>query len=1245
LQIAQPGDDDENQSKFNPSITNTYPNTHKDTSIHNIQDNEWNGIEQYSYYTNCRIKFDSAASQCMSGNPSRLTNQHDISLHPITIHGFNNTTSSPTTVGINSDNKKEYYVPSMPKDLVLLCAHQYAKDGAAILHKDGGVVLKLNDHELSELLQYIDKFDTTMNLKVHNQTYEVDTNIESYSTTASRYFNTKVNVSNTTERILTLLLTGLSFQDWYTHIKANTLGGIPKDVSIKSLNNFEHKYGRTPDLLRLAWPVKPRNQRGLMDPPTPILSVGERLEMDVLIPDFNEPHTPFDHNLSSSVDLNKLAKVKTYGGAIAAAVCVDCFSGYIHGKLLSTLKNSITYVKHFVDQYQIHNKQIKLVAADSGVISQSMFQVMTPDVEAYLQHKSIQVERSEPHNHSRGTAVAERTIRTIKELMNMAVTYALKNPNLHTTGFTPPHILKLWGELFMWAVTINNLKICGSTKTKSKHEVYFNKRPNIQDIRLLPIFSILLAYNDTNTNTYAYTNKPIYRVALYVGPSLKTPGAIRAAIINKETNRVYILTTSRFTAATDGGGLNIQPHINNHLPLFIKDTTNNNKDESDHQLNKNVTTNIINEYQDTVWTRKHGEVKVRRSQRVKDMQSKQSEQVMTALFADWTMHQSDECYYSFSEHQYIQISETFNPIDKDQIDEAYKAITQDTPRTFSEALQHPLWSEPARQELDKLLTIKAMVQVDQQVAKEAIKFHHADLLVLFPVYEVKMRDGKLVYKVRLVGDGRTHYHAGETYSATPTREELLIYLHIIATLHWSYAHIDENRAFLNADHRGEKQVYAKLREANTYYLILKALYGMKTAPKDYQIHVAERFKNLGYTRLTMCSCMYIKSIENKVCIVFAFVDDFIFAGNIKEYVESNIVEFRKVADTTEPIWNPTSILGIQLDRDESTATIKCTMSEKISEVAQRFNITTSINKIYTVPMPVSGYIYKDSEFDNLPIKKQTYLEPKQIKTYMAMVGALVWISGIRMDILFSVMYLSWFTKKPRQHHYDMATNVIKYLLTTKELPLILGGINTKTNEDHNIPSTSNDFTTQLIGYTDASLGTAPQGRSITGHLVKLNPNSGAIMAKSRKTNCVVTSSFEAELDGASSALKSLGRIKNILSELNINIHNHQSTLYSDNQAMIEFLKGNGVAKGVRHMELRMWYLRDKVKRGDTNIVHVPGTTIPADKLTKLGDKETHKQFVNHIMGLIMLGLSLDDFCASEVCINPSKNNSGNLSHS
>ena len=71
--------------------------------------------------------------------------------------------------------------------------------------------------------------------------------------------------------------------------------------------------------------------------------------------------------------------------------------------------------------------------------------------------------------------------------------------------------------------------------------------------------------------------------------------------------------------------------------------------------------------------------------------------------------------------------------------------------------------------------------------------------------------------------------------------------------------------------------------------------------------------------------------------------------------------------------------------------------------------------------------------------------------------------------------------------------------------------------------------------------------------------------------------------------------------------------------MINFVKGEGVAKGVRHMELRMWYTREEYQKKNADLEYMQGIKIPADKLTKLGGVHDHQEFAKDIQGLKLLG--------------------------
>lgn len=101
------------------------------------------------------------------------------------------------------------------------------------------------------------------------------------SSTATKFYNTKMNVANETQRVLTLLLMGMTFSDLYSCVKHNSIEGLPPDVNIRMLNSFAHKYGRTPDLVRLAVPTDNVSRFGLMTTEK-VVRKGQRVERKLM---------------------------------------------------------------------------------------------------------------------------------------------------------------------------------------------------------------------------------------------------------------------------------------------------------------------------------------------------------------------------------------------------------------------------------------------------------------------------------------------------------------------------------------------------------------------------------------------------------------------------------------------------------------------------------------------------------------------------------------------------------------------------------------------------------------------------------------------------------------------------------------------------------------------------------------------------------------------------------------------------
>ena len=79
--------------------------------------------------------------------------------------------------------------------------------------------------------------------------------------------------------------------------------------------------------------------------------------------------------------------------------------------------------------------------------------------------------------------------------------------------------------------------------------------------------------------------------------------------------------------------------------------------------------------------------------------------------------------------------------------------------------------------------------------------------------------------------------------------------------------------------------------------------------------------------------------------------------------------------------------------------------------------------------------------------------------------------------------------------------------------------------------------------------------------------------------------FEGELEGTSKCIQGVTRVMNILREFEAEIVK-KPTIYGDNHAVVEFIHCRGAAPGVRHMQLRLWYIRESCLTSIANIALV-----------------------------------------------------------
>jgi len=183
-----------------------------------------------------------------------------------------------------------------------------------------------------------------------------------------------------------------------------------------------------------------------------------------------------------------------------------------------------------------------------------------------------------------------------------------------------------------------------------------------------------------------------------------------------------------------------------------------------------------------------------------------------------------------------------------------------------------------------------------------------------------------------------------------------------------------------------------------------------------------------------------------------------------------------------------SILGIEVIRDRQARTISLSHRRYIDEIVNHFGQTDA--KDVRSPIEMSTRL----------TQVQCPSTPEEIilmrsKPYQAAVGSLNHAAVMtHPEISKSVQTVAQFSSNPGKHHWDAVIRIVRYLKTTRNWVLTLGG---------------KSAPMELIGYCDADRANSPDhGRSISGYAMVLG--KGCFSWSSKKQTATALSTGEAE---------------------------------------------------------------------------------------------------------------------------------------
>lgn len=426
------------------------------------------------------------------------------------------------------------------------------------------------------------------------------------------------------------------------------------------------------------------------------------------------------------------------------------------------------------------------------------------------------------------------------------------------------------------------------------------------------------------------------------------------------------------------------------------------------------------------------------------------------------------------------------------------------PNTFIEASKSLEWMQAINNELEAHEKLQTWTSTELPKNQVAI-----DTRWIFKIKE----DG--TKKARLVAKGfQVPYEEGGEFSYAPVCRLPTIRILMSKAIQndWKLRQIDVPTAFLNG--LLDQDVYIKkpkgLKNSSKYFKLNRALYGLRSAPKCWNLKFNEVMSKLHFKRSDYDFCLYLK--DNVYLVLF--VDDALITGSdkqVKQLLKDLHTEFKvKVIDEVS------SFLGMEISHNEQS--LKVCQPKIIDRLLKEFGME-------------NFHLDEDNLIENVP--------------YRRLVCSLMYISLVtRPDIAYSVSYLSRYLDKPTTQAWNAAKRVLRYLRSTKHLGL-------------RYMKRPNG----LEGMCDADWGGDRQTRKSVSGFVCFHAGN-PIAWHSRKQNCVALSSMEAEYISAGSAAQELVNLKGILSEFGECLTN--VILNVDNLSAISMMKTYENSKRGKH---------------------------------------------------------------------------------
>ena len=402
---------------------------------------------------------------------------------------------------------------------------------------------------------------------------------------------------------------------------------------------------------------------------------------------------------------------------------------------------------------------------------------------------------------------------------------------------------------------------------------------------------------------------------------------------------------------------------------------------------------------------------------------------------------------------------------------------------------------------------------------------------------------------------------------------------------WQVFQLDVKTAFLNGDIDTDVHMIQPpgFQDGTSRVCKLKrSFYGLKQAPRQWYLKLKELLTSLGFQPVTADSAFWINESEGSVVYMNTFVDDMMI-------VSKNPALSRKVAQLILATFPGTFSEDLNMFCGMKVTwlpdgTVVLSQPSHIADLIAKYKPPDEVWEPRELPIKPGLKLHRGgtSDHPNSPPLNRA------VHDFMSFIGSFNWLAHCtRADIAFVVNQLSKFTNYPTQAHWDVAIDLLKYLLGTMHMGIHLGHSPGYVDPQGTLH--------EVLGYADSEFGTGINDKRPTaGHVFMLY--GGCLSWCSHTQKLVSTSTCEAEYRQMAEASKEAMWLSQLLRLFGVKCS--PFLIRGDNNSAIQAVKSLAPTRNTKHIEIQLEFMRQRYAMGELDFQHVRSEDNPADIFTK-----------------------------------------------